>query len=98
TWAMRERFTKPMTPLDEAVKRAVEAGRGTTAPILLADVADNPGGGARGNTTYLLKALVEADAQGVVIGVFNDPALAAAAHLLGVGAVFDARFNRDEDH
>jgi len=98
TWAMRERFAKPMTPLDEAVKRAVDAGRGATAPILLADVADNPGGGARGNTTYLLKALCEADAQGAVIGVFNDPALAAGAHLLGVGAVFDARFNRDEDH
>ena len=98
TWAMRERFTKQMTPLDEAVKRAVDAGRGVTAPVLLADVADNPGGGARGNTTYLLRALVENGAQGVVIGVFNDAALAAEAHRLGKGAEFDARFNRDEDH
>jgi microcystin degradation protein MlrC len=98
TWAMRERFTRAMTPLEEAVKRAVDAGRGATAPVLLADVADNPGGGARGNTTYLLKGLFEAGAQGVVIGVFNDAALAAEAHRHGKGAAFDARFNRDEDH
>ena len=98
TWAMRERFAKPMTSLDEAVRRAVEAGRDrTVAPILLADVADNPGGGGRGNTTWLLRALVEADAQGVVIGVFNDAALAAEAHRLGIGATFEARFNRAED-
>jgi microcystin degradation protein MlrC len=62
TWAMRERFDKPMTSLGDAVKRAVDAGANVTSPpILLADVADNPGGGGRGNTTWLLKALVEAD-------------------------------------
>jgi len=96
TWAMRERFAKPMTPLEDAVRRAVDAGKGRTAPILLADVADNPGGGGRGNTTFLLHALHETGAEGVVIGVFYDPALAAEAHALGTNAVFDARFNRSE--
>ena len=119
TWAIRERFDKPMTSLTDAVKLAVTAGGGaadtpdisarsntgtnaaslnTTAPILLADVADNPGGGARGNTTWLLRALVDADARAVVIGVFNDAALAAEAHQRGIGATFEARFNRAEDH
>jgi len=79
------------------VRRAVDAGAGKTDPILLADVADNPGGGGRGNTTWLLRALVEAGAQRVVIGVFNDGALAGEAHRLGIGAKFEARFNRDED-
>jgi microcystin degradation protein MlrC len=98
TWAMRQRFSKPMTSIADAVQRAVDAGANVTSvPLLLADVADNPGGGGRGNTTWLLRALVEADAQGVVIGVFNDAALAAEAHRLGVGAVFEARFNRGED-
>jgi len=98
TWAMRERFSKSMTSLDDAVQRAVDAGANPASPsILLADVADNPGGGGRGNTTYLLKALVEAGVQGVVIGVFNDAALADDAHRLGIGAAFDARFNRAED-
>jgi microcystin degradation protein MlrC len=97
TWAMRERFTKRMTSLADAVHLAVEAGRHASKPaVLLADVADNPGGGGRGNTSYLLQALVEAGAQGVVLGVFNDAALAAEAHRLGVGAQFDAQFNRAE--
>jgi microcystin degradation protein MlrC len=99
SWAMRERFRKVMTPLADAVKLAVEAGANPgAAPVLLADVGDNPGGGGRGNTTWLLRALVEAGAKGVVIGVFNDAALAAEAHRLGTGAQFSARFNRTEDN
>src|SRR6185437_11312920 len=49
----------------------------------LADVGDNPGGGGRGNTTYLLRALKNAGARGVIFGVFNDSALAAEAHRRG---------------
>ena len=98
TWAMRQRFTKKMTSLADAVKLAVEAGANPASPpVLLADVADNPGGGGRGNTTYLLRALVEAGAEGVVIGVFNDAALAAEAHRCGTGEDFIARFNTVED-
>ena len=67
-------------------------------PIILADVADNPGGGARGNTTYLLRALKSAGAKGVIFGVFNDAALAAQAHALGEGAIFTASFNTQETH
>jgi microcystin degradation protein MlrC len=97
SWAMRERFRKVMTPLADAVKLAVEAGANPgAAPVLLADVGDNPGGGGRGNTTWLLRALVEAGAKGAVIGVFNDAALAAEAHRRGSGAQFSARFNSGE--
>ena len=98
-WAIRQRFRKPMTPLADAVALAVAAGQDPALPaVLLADVADNPGGGGRGNTSYLLRALVAAGAHGVVLGVFNDAALAAEAHQLGVGASFNARFNRAEDN
>ena len=99
TWSMRERFRKTMTSLADAVARAVAAGADPAAPaVLLADVGDNPGGGGRGNTTYLLRALVEAGVKGAVLGVFNDAALAAEAHRLGAGASFKARFNSAEDH
>ncbi len=98
-WGMRERFKKEMMKLDDAVQFAVTVGRDARhKPIILADCADNPGGGARGNTTYLLRALKEANAQGVVIGVFNDAALAAEAHRLGEGATFTAHFNTQEKH
>jgi microcystin degradation protein MlrC len=96
-WGMKERFKRAMMAMADAVQLAVSVGRDRRRkPIILADVADNPGGGGRGNTTFLLEALHRAGAEGVLLGVFNDPALAAEAHRLGEGASFRARFNRAE--
>jgi microcystin degradation protein MlrC len=93
-WAMRGRFVSLLTPLAQAVHAAVVAGRPGGEPLILADVADNPGAGGGGNTVMLLVALVTAGAQGVLLGVFTDPELAQEAHAAGVGAAFTARFNR----
>ncbi|MFO1087491.1 MAG: M81 family metallopeptidase [Reyranellaceae bacterium] len=96
-WGMRERFKRGMMALADAVQLAVAVGRDRRRkPIVLADVADNPGGGGRGNTTYLLRGLKMAGAEQVIFGVFNDAALAAKAHTLGVGATFTASFNTQE--
>jgi microcystin degradation protein MlrC len=96
-WADHGRYVPKLTPLQEAVALAVEVGRDRSRrPLIFADVADNPGGGGRGNTTWLLEALHEARARGVLLGIFNDAALAREAHALGEGATFEARFNRDE--
>lgn len=93
-WDMRERFQKELTSLDDAVAMAVNNGEDRTRPpLILADVADNPGGGGSGNTTYLLQALYDAGAKGVILGVFYDPRLAAAAHQWGKGEAFMATFN-----
>ena len=64
--------------------------------MLLADISDNPGGGGRGNTTWMLRALHEAGARGVVIGLFTDPELAKDAHRVGEGVRLHALFNRVE--
>lgn len=94
-WADRQRFVKRLTPLDEAVRMAVAAGQDHARPALIfSDAGDNPGGGGRGNTTWLLSALHAAGAQGVLFGVFIDPDLAAEAHRRGEGARFHAVFNR----
>ena len=96
-WAGRERFLPSLTTLDDAVAIARAASDGARAPIILADCADNPGGGGRGNTTWILRALHEAGVgAGVVLGVFVDPALAATAHAAGVGAILRAGFASDE--
>ena len=96
-WGMKERFKREMMTLADAVQHATAIGRDRRRkPIILADVADNPGGGGRGNTTFLLRALKAARAQGVYFGVFNDAALAAKAHELGEGAIFNASFNTQE--
>ena len=98
-WDDRRRYVPKLTPLEEATRMAVACGRDRSRPALLfADVADNPGGGGRGNTVWILKAFHEAGVQGAVLGIFFDPALAAEAHRLGAGARLRARFNRDEKH
>jgi microcystin degradation protein MlrC len=96
-WDNRTRFYPQLTPLDEAVQKALAAARDPAPPALcFADVADNPGGGGRGNTMYLLRAFVEAGVKGALFGVIYDPDLAAEAHALGLHYHFDARFNRAE--
>jgi microcystin degradation protein MlrC len=93
-WAERARFVSHLTPMTQAVALATAAGQPGQSRIILADVGDNPGGGGSGNTTALLHALLQARAQDVLLGVFTDPALAQEAHALGLGARFDAHFNR----
>jgi len=94
-WQARGRFVSRLTSLPDAVLAAGLAGRPGGKPLILADVADNPGAGGGGNTVSLLMALLNAGTQGVLLGVFTDPALAQEAHALGVGATFSATFNRN---
>jgi microcystin degradation protein MlrC len=98
-WSGRAEWVTRLTSLQEATRMALEVGRDPAASSLLfADVADNPGGGGRGNTAFILEAFVAAGVEGAVFGIHNDPPLAAEAHALGVGARFLARFNRAETH
>ena len=96
-WADRERYRTRMTGLEECARMALEAGRDASAPnLLFCDPADNPGGGGRGNTTYILKAFHEAGVENCLFGVFSDAALAEAAAAAGEGATFAAKFNSAE--
>lgn len=98
-WAGRRAWVPSLASIADATARALEAGRDVALPALLfADVADNPGGGGRGNTVWILEAFVRAGVQGAVVGPFFDAALAADAHHAGEGATLRARFNRDETH
>jgi microcystin degradation protein MlrC len=96
-WANRARFYPHLISLDDAVAKALAVGLDPSLPVLaFADVADNPGGGGRGNTTFLLRAFHQAGVEHALLGVFYDPDLAAEAHRKGVGARFEAHFNRAE--
>ena len=95
-WAERHRFTRRLTPLDAAVDLALATAADPARPaVIFSDAGDNPGGGGGGDTTALLTALAAAGATGVLIGGFFDRALAEEARGLGVGARFEAVFNRD---
>src|SRR5579872_4301441 len=69
-WEQRARFYPKLTALDEAVAKAGAVGADPSLPALIfADVADNPGGGGRGNTMFLLRALHEAGVEGALVGI-----------------------------
>ena len=93
-WARRDRFKPHLTGLEDAVARAKGTEDASRHALIFADVADNPGGGGRGNTMWILKAFLDAGVRDGLVGVIHDPALAAEAHVLGVGARFTAQFNR----
>lgn len=93
-WADRHRFVRTLTPISEAMDVARAAAAKIRPPVIFADSGDNPGGGGRGNTTELLRALIASRATGVLYGCFVDPALAADAHAQGAGGQFEAEFNR----
>lgn len=93
-WRERERFTLQLTPLREAIARAVDAGRsGRNTVACLADVADNPGGGGRGNTTDILEGLLASGADRALLGNFVEPAVAAQCHAAGIGAKLRVTLN-----
>ena len=99
TWDDRHRYIPKLTSIEDATRAAHECGTNPAKPALLfADVADNPGGGGRGNTVWILKAFFEAGVQGALLGIVYDPALADEAHRLGIGTTFHAQFNRAENH
>ena len=93
-WARRAQFSVKLTGLADAVTLARGTADRSRPALIFADVADNPGGGGRGNTMFILDAFLKAGVQDALVGVIFDPALAAEAHRLGIGARFPARFNR----
>jgi microcystin degradation protein MlrC len=72
---------------DEAVRDALSRPRGM--PVVIADVEDNAGGGGSSDTTGLLRALIDAGADGAILALVNDPEAAALAHAAGPGGVIE---------
>jgi microcystin degradation protein MlrC len=59
-------------------------------PVVVADVSDNPGGGASGDGTTLLRALIARDVE-ACLGPLWDPMAVRAATSAGAGAVIPLR-------
>ena len=60
-------------------------------PIILADVADNPGGGAPGDSTFILKALVNHQIKNAAVACIWDPIAVAVASEAGEGSQLTLR-------
>ncbi|SMX24239.1 M81 family metallopeptidase [Boseongicola aestuarii] len=90
-WADRGRFVHDLTSIADAVRIVTAKDQ---SRWILADSGDNPGGGGRGTSTDLLRALIAANADGVLYGLFIDADLARDAMTAGIGARITARFLR----
>jgi microcystin degradation protein MlrC len=81
--AVRGEAALAFVPMADAIDRALAAPAG---PVVLADTADQVGGGAPGDATYLLEALLRRGAEGVGMAPFFDPMAVAQALAAGPGA------------
>jgi microcystin degradation protein MlrC len=81
-WQRRERWHRRPLSIAEALDLGERAGR---YPIVLADMADNTGGGAPGDSTEVLHAFVERDLHDALLLYLVDPDVARQAHAAGVG-------------
>jgi len=82
-WEHRREFVHTALAPREAVARALALEGG---PIVLADMADNTGGGAAGDTTEILRELLRAGARATTVACLWDPGAVRACVAAGVGA------------
>jgi len=60
-------------------------------PVTLADVTDNPGGGAASDSTFMLQALLDRDAPSAALGMLYDPIAVELCMKAGIGATLPLR-------
>lgn len=82
-YAIRAGATLPFTSFDEAI---AEAGIKGEKPLVIADTSDQIGSGAPGDTTYVLKALIDAGISNAAVVPLWDPLAVKICFQVGVGA------------
>ncbi|MDJ0656689.1 MAG: M81 family metallopeptidase [Xanthomonadales bacterium] len=83
-WAMRDDTRPEAIGLDEAMKRLTSVN--DQGPTVVADVADNAGGGASSDSTFILEALREGGLTNMAIGPVWDLGAIAVCREAGLGA------------
>jgi microcystin degradation protein MlrC len=84
--AQEKNFAEKMVRPEEGVELAIRLAGSASRAVVIADTQDNPGCGGSADSTGVLKALVAAQAQGVVLGFMCDAEAATVAHAAGEGS------------
>ncbi|WP_312160457.1 M81 family metallopeptidase [Phenylobacterium sp.] len=87
-FAVREQIAAPRTSLEEALAQAAGLNSGMA---IIADTADNAGGGAASDSTFFLHELIRMEAQDAAVGMIWDPVAVDIAFTAGVGATLAMR-------
>lgn len=85
---IREEVSTPLVDIDTAIDLVEVDSSGLT---VLSDTADNAGGGAPSDSTFILCRLLERGVRDAVSGVYWDPVVAKLCAEAGRGAIIDVR-------
>jgi microcystin degradation protein MlrC len=95
-WETRHEKSVTLLSPAAAIARCAR-GESDGRPVVLADFSDNPGGGSYGDSTALLRAMVETRIANAAFGTIADPEAAAIAHRAGKGAEIRVRLGGKYD-
>jgi microcystin degradation protein MlrC len=87
-WDLRHETGVPSLSIEETLARAMATPDG---PVVIADTADNPGGGATSDSTFMLRAVVERGIGDVAFGGVWDLGAVQLCRDAGEGASFELR-------
>lgn len=93
-WEARQAFIPKSLSPGEAIAAALALEDG---PVVINDTADNPGGGAPGDGTHLLRAMLERNLQNACFGFIYDPEVVEQAGRAGVGSTISVRLGGKTD-
>lgn len=82
-WEQRREIYVDVPEAAEAVALAQQARPGL---VLLHEMSDNPGGGAPGDATFLLREMLDAGLERACFALIADPEAVGKAHAAGAGA------------
>jgi len=88
-WEGRGGWSPPALPLDEGISRVLDHDDGLA---ILAEPADNAGGGAASDNTLVIHELRRRRALGVAVAPVWDPQAVGFCHEAGLGAQLSLRF------
>ncbi len=93
-WNQRQEFLYTPTSIPEAVSRALKVeGR----PVVIPDVADNPGGGGSNDSVEVVRELLAQKAPSAAISTIYDPIVVQEAIKAGVGSKVSAELGAKTD-
>ncbi|SDR47994.1 Microcystin degradation protein MlrC, contains DUF1485 domain [Rhizobiales bacterium GAS113] len=81
----------------EEAARLANAYTKSGGPLVIADYADNPGGGGYGDSTELLRAMIAADVKDACFGPMVDPEAALELHRHKIGETVTIRLGGKTD-
>ncbi len=87
-WDMRLETEGETFGIDAALDRGLAVSGG---PVVMADIADNAGGGAPSDSTFILNRALERGIGNLVSGLYWDPVAVRFCQEAGEGATFDLR-------